>query len=1020
MADERRLQAQLQAYHREDAGIEFWRALDYKTLSEPMNPPEFDELPESARQPLREAYLLYRDDALRIYHLHLRTARRSRLRRMLESLMRRYPQYTYLFTARTDDSPYLLFIQPRPVLTESERYTIAIRTLEVQPDAPLRTDLEILAQLENDPQANRYEHADRVVEAFSVERVTERFYKDFRRLFEAAESRITGIADAEAKRLFTLKLFNRLLFVRFLERKGWLRFDKRCDYLRALGQDYQANRADSDTFYASRLKPLFFSALNNPQERNLMAVNQGGLLRDLIGDAPYLNGGLFEQRAEDADAHVPDDALQPVLEDLLYRYNFTITESTPLEIEVAVDPEMLGKVFEELVTGRHESGSYYTPRPVVAFMCREALKGYLQSATREPAEAIASFVDAHNASELKDPERVLDALRSVRVCDPACGSGAYLLGMLHELLELRAALFDQKRLDNATLYQRKLEIIQRNLYGVDIDPFAVEIARLRLWLSLVVDDTRNPLDDPDIDVALPNLDFKIEVGDSLLAPDPQGGEQPDLFRQQQIEQYEQLKAEYLRAHSDEQKRVLRQQIEQLREEIRQWAHPDGTIEGFDWRVEFAEVFKDGGFDIVLMNPPYIAANRVPGSHREMFRRYMEALKHRYSFANDLYVHFLVRALQILKEDGHIYAITSDTYLTNVTKENIRKQLLQFAVKLIMPMHPDVFRANVYSCILGLQKRHADSNDVIVYCNARGIPIEHLENMLIDNNNTYRITIEAYKQAFRNLFFLPTESNKRLFCEVLPAKDIIHLGDRRYAPLEIVAPALDTGIHSGNVRHKLFFSQLPSGRQLPKLIQGTQVVRYWTVWDHPDARYRYVDVDYVPDSGQKGIGRGGKPSGRGEYWHWCGDMENHHVEERLLMRQTEDEPFVGYIYQGRERIYTDNTVHTLIITDKGKQLGISYAYLLAILNSASIRTIYRAITQEEGRTLAQVKTTIVNRLPIAIPTAEERAHLEQIVESIWDIYKNHPFPLPAPKQQEIEELQGKIDDKAYDLYRPLLE
>ncbi|MDM7461639.1 MAG: N-6 DNA methylase [bacterium] len=659
MADERKLQTQLQAYHCEDAGIEFWRALGYDTLTEPLDASEFDALTESAREPLREASLLYADDALRIYHLHLRTAQRSKLRRLLESLTRRYPQYTYLFTARADDSPNLLFIQPRPVLKEPARYTLAIRTLEVQPDAPLRTDLEILAQLENDAQANRQAHADQVVEAFSVERVTERFYKDFRRLFESAEARITGIEDPDAKRLFTLKLFNRLLFVRFLERKGWLRFDKRRDYLRALWQDYQANRADADSFYSARLKPLFFSALNNPQERNLMAVNQGGLLRELIGDAPYLNGGLFEEHDDDACAHVPDDALQPVLEDLLYRYNFTITESTPLEMEVAVDPEMLGKVFEELVTGRHESGSYYTPRPVVAFMCREALKGYLQDATGEPAEALAQFVDASDASHLKDPERVLDALRRVRVCDPACGSGAYLLGMLHELLELRAALFDQKRLDNATLYQRKLEIIQSNLYGVDIDPCAVEIARLRLWLSLVVDDTRNPLDDPDADVALPNLDFKIEVGDSLLAPDPQGGAQPDMFRQQQISDYEQLKAKYLRAHSDEQKRMLRQEIEQRRQEIRQWAHPSGDIEGFDWRVEFAEVFKDGGFDIVVANPPYVRQELIPADMKKtLLHRYADAAEGR----SDLYVYFYARVLQLLKPGGMHVFVCSNSWL----------------------------------------------------------------------------------------------------------------------------------------------------------------------------------------------------------------------------------------------------------------------------------------------------------------------------------------------------------------------
>ncbi|MFN7019368.1 MAG: Eco57I restriction-modification methylase domain-containing protein [Fimbriimonadales bacterium] len=252
---------------------------------------------------------------------------------------------------------------------------------------------------------------------------------------------------------------------------------------------------------------------------------------------------------------------------------------------------------------------------------------------------------------------MLDALRCVRVCDPACGSGAYLLGMLHELLELRAALFDQKRLDNATLYQRKLEIIQRNLYGVDIDPFAVEIARLRLWLSLVVDDTRNPLDDPTADVALPNLDFKIEAGDSLLAPDPQ--QKGVSFDNEVIRQYEQLKAEYLRAHSDEQKRILRQQIEKLREEIRQWAHPGSTIEGFDWRVEFAEVFKDGGFDIILANPPYVRQELIPEGVKEKLRKqYAEAAEGR----SDLYVYFYARALQLLKPNGVHVFICSNSWL----------------------------------------------------------------------------------------------------------------------------------------------------------------------------------------------------------------------------------------------------------------------------------------------------------------------------------------------------------------------
>jgi hypothetical protein len=697
MPAEQTLVERLRAYLDLGGALEFWRALGYRTLHRSLPAPEFDDLPDTAREPLRHAHLLCDDAHLRLCHLELTTTHRSALRRLIEPLYRHYPQYDYLFTVQAEDTDALLFVHPRPVYKQNaNRIVLAIRTLEVQPDQPTRTDLEVLLALQTAAGADPFERAEQIAEAFSIEKVTERFYADFSRLFAAAERQITGIADPDAKRLFTLKLFNRLLFVRFLERKGWLRLDKRRDYLRALWHDYLENRADDETFYATRLKPLFFSALNNPQQRDLMGTNRGGFLREVVGDVPYLNGGLFEKGTDDEHARVPDDAFQPLLEDLLYRYNFTITESTPLDIEVAVDPEMLGKVFEELVTGRHETGSYYTPRPVVAFMGREALKGYLQRATRETPDALVHFVDARDASLLKDPEAVLDALKKVRVCDPACGSGAYLLGMLHELLELRTALFEQKRLDPETLYTRKLEIIQNNLYGVDIDPFAVEIARLRLWLSLVVDDPRNPLDDPDADVSLPNLDFKIEVGDSLLAPDPQGGQQPDLIRTQQIAEYERLKGDYIRARTDEEKRVLRERIDALRDEIRQWAHPEGEVEGFDWRVEFAEVFKDGGFDIILANPPYVRQELIENKDA-LLRLYPAVAEGR----SDLYVYFYARALQLLKPGGMHVFVCSNSWLDVGFGGKLQKYLLEHAHILA-----------IYDSALERQFASADVNTII--------------------------------------------------------------------------------------------------------------------------------------------------------------------------------------------------------------------------------------------------------------------------------------------------------------------
>ncbi|MGH8104248.1 MAG: DNA methyltransferase, partial [bacterium] len=382
------------------------------------------------------------------------------------------------------------------------------------PGSPHRTLIE-----ENLPHLEWPDHPDDTaawregwLRAFDKEKLSREFFKEYERIFRRVEELIAGISSVERKRLFTQRLFNRLMFIAFIQKKGWLKLDGTTDYLGALWRAYERDKKEGRNFYRDRIKLLFFHALNTASEVDIIGINRGGQLKAVIGDVPYLNGGLFEEDEDDKDAkiRIPDEAIGAVLNELFSRFNFTVTESTPLDIEVAVDPEMLGKVFEELVTGRHESGSYYTPKPVVSFMCREALKGYLVTQLPgETAQAIAQFVEEQNASGLKNPEPVLEALRRVKVCDPACGSGAYLLGMLHELLDLRACLFVTRKLDAISTYDRKLEIIQKNLYGVDNDPFAVNIARLRLWLSLAVDfEGENP-------PPLPNLDFKIEAGDSL-------------------------------------------------------------------------------------------------------------------------------------------------------------------------------------------------------------------------------------------------------------------------------------------------------------------------------------------------------------------------------------------------------------------------------------------------------------------------------------------------------------------------
>ena len=516
--------------------------------------------------------------------------------------------------------------------------------------------------------------------AWNVERVTEKFYEEYEAVFDKVEGMITGVTGD--KRMFTQRLFNRLMFIQFLSKKRWLRFgadNSGTDYLRALWE----GRDQTVSFYTAHLCPLFFAALNNPHIHRDLGTDS--VLRSRIGRVPYLNGGLF-QKSEDEGCgeSIPDRAFDLIINHLFSKFNFTVHESTPLEIEVAVDPEMLGKVFEELVTGRHESGSYYTQRPVVAFMCKEALKRFLGG--------YEALVDRHDASGVSVPQAkdLLRRLAEVKIVDLACGSGAYLLGMLQELFALNRIL--DTRAEQASArddYKRKLDIIRNNIYGVDLDDFAVQIARLRLWLSLAVE-YNGEVPEP-----LPNLDFKVEQGDSLSAPDPQGGPTADIFRQKDIEEFSVKKAQYADPYYKGDKKKLKEDIKTLRDGIAAWAHPNETVQGFDWRVEFAEVFepqepiadlggamnlggtlaeapRPGGFDIALQNPPYVRQELIGANKSHLQKLYSEAVEGK----SDLYCYFYMRSLQLLRPGGIQIFICSNSWLDVGYGGRLQKYLLE--------------------------------------------------------------------------------------------------------------------------------------------------------------------------------------------------------------------------------------------------------------------------------------------------------------------------------------------------------
>ena len=514
-------------------------------------------------------------------------------------------------------------------------------------------------------------------DAWNVEHLTSEFFTRLNDVFNLGLTSVSSsIPNESERRLFVQLLLNRLLFIRFLEEKGRLTFNGRHDYLRAL---WEESLASISPFYPTRLNALF-GALNHPLTDQIHEVSKG-----LIDDVPYLNGGLFETDAHFTDTHVqiPERFFAALLgaEGLFYRFNFTAEESSPTDIQVAVDPEILGRIFEQLVIKeeRHESGSYYTPREIVQFMCREALVNYLIGTGVSEANAL-QLVTEHSKSGITDDQVDLafESLKKVTVVDPACGSGAYLLGMLQELyglfngMERRFAASTQ-----AEEYARKLWIIEHNVYGVDMNAFATNTAMLRLWLTLMIEDesaTPQPL---------PNLDYKIERGDSLMGPDPQ--ERPDTTRQRRDVQsgldfasvwetarrFLEVRETYQNTHGSIEKRARRTELEAIKVELREkvTGSREKDRKRFDWRVEFPDVMiehesrSNPGFDIVLANPPYVNSGELLRAvGKEAKDALMKAYPQTSSGTADLLVYFFERGVQLIRTGGQFVFISSNKWL----------------------------------------------------------------------------------------------------------------------------------------------------------------------------------------------------------------------------------------------------------------------------------------------------------------------------------------------------------------------
>ena len=396
-------------------------------------------------------------------------------------------------------------------------------------------------------------------QAFSIETVTKEFFEKYKELFLRVEEKLDDIVASDVKVSgdfetagvdtadFAKKLLGQIVFLYFLQKKGWFgvgRDDSWGDgpkgFIRSL---FEKKVAPYTNFFNDILEPMFYEAL---------AVERTGDFYSRFNcKIPFLNGGLFDpingydwvhtdimlpNALFSNDERTPEGDEGDGILDVFDRYNFTVCEDEPLEKEVAIDPEMLGKVFENLleVKDRRSKGTYYTPREIVHYMCQESLINYLATEIPTIDKVDLEFLVRHGSATIENDARVLDRgqtrhyafelpeairdnatllddkLSSIRVCDPAVGSGAFLVGMMNEIVRARRALGTFVD-GEPTPYYLKRHAIHNCLYGVDIDPGAVDIAKLRLWLSLVVDEEDIRQIKP-----LPNLDYKIMQGNSLL------------------------------------------------------------------------------------------------------------------------------------------------------------------------------------------------------------------------------------------------------------------------------------------------------------------------------------------------------------------------------------------------------------------------------------------------------------------------------------------------------------------------
>ena len=851
--------------------------------------------------------------------------------------------------------------------------------------------------------------------AFSVEALTEEFFGLYKEHYErfcdfiyqnANDSRYFGPEFAQWNsqedtrkfiRDYVKNLMGRIVFLQFLQKKGWMGVPTDRDdwtggdpYFMQHLYDY-ATEEQKEDFLDKVLEPLFFNCLNILRPGDVFDTNIKGIGTVKV---PYLNGELFEQKEVDkAQSRFPKKYFHDLL-NLFLQYNFTIDENDPNDAEIGVDPEMLGKIFENLLEDNKDKGAFYTPKEIVRYMCKESLIAYLCSNNGvKHADSIKVLVNNHQLTsklqeDIKTCERLNKHLRNVKVCDPAIGSGAFPMGLMNEIFACRSVLHENiEDTDEKTSGHIKREIIQNNIYGVDIEQGAVDIARLRFWLALVVDSVK-----PE---PLPNLDYKIMQGNSLI--ESYKGldlssllQSEDLFVATRAEELEKHLKSYFRATDNEEKRKLRAQIDFTVKQCINAAGIQETIElpntdFFLWHTYFHDVFKEGGFDIVIGNPPYVNIQQIPEEQKKCYQKQFACFVKR----SDLFSAFIEHALMMLSSSkGGVSFIVPSVVHSNLSFQKLRNLFLD-----------NHWLAEV--CYTGGKVFHGPTVDTTILrlCKAKVDDVVIKNALDFSNPQAYSVKASSFKNQ-NNIISITDKTTVTLFDKLF---------NPHYVSLDSLVKVFQ-GIVTGNNPAFIFDSEedaLNNGidkELLHPLCHGRDIEKYAVRSRKRRILYLNNDIDIsrYPRTGAWLIQFKDKLETRREAkkgvitWYslqWPRAKSELDIREKILVQNTRNESLKVRICATLDDmgVYASQGINFLIPKSK----NVSLRLILGLLNSKLMNYLFSTKYLN-----LVIKAEYLKQLRIP---CTENAKIASLVDNILAAKRLDPSADISANEQEIDRL-----------------